>query len=199
MKCIHSTIFAVFLSSFLVMGEKLVTPDVVKKYEKKLLNRACDIQTGLSNAWASNLLAGCADSAAGFVSWFKGEAVTSFELKMFPMFMHFPNCSKLTQDFQSWVSGLSSDRIQEMDVLILNGKESNYDSVELFNKEVLHSHTIKRFFPSQTLTVEQLNDKLKEVSSTDYADEMFLRLTCDLLYREVVIASADTVPSQKKA
>jgi hypothetical protein len=166
----------------------LIDKKTIKKYEKKILARVQDIQTGLSQAWASNILAGWSSMAASIISAIKEEPVTSLELRMFPMFKYFSDYQNFVNEFKQWLLKLSPAHVEKINTLLNEGKNKGCISADLFNEKILHINTIKRFFPqNSSFTVEELNKNLKVVDSADYKDEMFLRICCDLMYREEVL------------
>jgi hypothetical protein len=161
-----------------------LTPTTLKKYEGALLGRAHDLRKGLKIA-SSPWIPSWASHSQTLASFFEGIPVSQTELDMLDMFMYFPDTEALPQDYQAWLGSLKPECFAEINKRLDDGKKNNYDS-DLFNINIQHQKTVERFFSGKRLTIAQLNKQIEAVPVPDYKDEMFLRLTCDVVYRLII-------------
>jgi hypothetical protein len=92
--------------------------------------------------------------------------------------------------FKSWIDTITPQDIEIIDMLLIEGKEQKCLDPDQFNKKILHEYTIKQILNisnDHDLTIEQVNNKVKELDKDQYHRTVFLRLTADSLYRNLVL------------
>ncbi|HEV2916702.1 MAG TPA: hypothetical protein VGW78_03060 [Candidatus Babeliales bacterium] len=162
-----------------------ITSNTLKDYEQKLMSRIDKIKTGLEYRWWLSWIP--STNAVVKLSEMAGETVTPTEWHMFPIFEGL-NSNTLSQKFQSWFQKLVSNdsAIKTIDNLLVEGKKRECLDSDKFNM-FLHTHMATNLFSNANLTIDQVNKKIKEVDYSLYEDAIFQRITCDSLYRELVL------------
>ncbi len=167
---IKKTIFSLFFVHVSLYGVQTIN----KEDKVFILSRTQHIKDALYyQSWFGSRAFGIISNAAPFV----GEKVpTQIELDMLPLFEIISAASE-TQ-IHSWLERFDASNLEFKSIL-----EKQYKKNDL--QQCLHKHTVQRFFPGQTLSITELNDKVKSIPSEqkkDLFDEAMFRLTVDFFH-----------------
>jgi hypothetical protein len=170
--------------------QDFVTKENVNQYKGLLFDRIDQVSNGLfvGSTVLSTLQA---SSFIGSIwSWGSGvPIITDDELDMFHAFEGL-NHKTVVKEFQIWFEKIDDNTIKTINSLLRDGKEKQFKDMDLFNRHTLHPHTAQHLFADRNLTVNEINTRVKAIPvelENKYKEEMFLRVTCDSLYRTCVL------------